>query len=392
MPDRVAWEEALYSPGRVVYFPLKWTFKGTGELIGFIDDTKIIQQINDKLESDDGRRKLIFTYSSRTGGGAKYYQNGIAKPRLDRNIATITATAGLNAEQSFKATFEDYYLVNDLLSADFLIEYQKLTRESFYGFGMSSRLSDESSYSLEQTSIEAVLSHNLLKELEGNLLVGYTLSGTGRGYDNSLPSTKDDETVETLPGIESIASLVKVQIGLDYDSKNRQGNPSGGYEASLKAGLYQEVTDDKFGFYKLSVDARRYLHLFYNRVLVLRMAAEINEAILDQMIPFYYLGELGREETIRGYERGRFRENNMLLASLEYRFPIWHFWDEKGIDMILFTDTGQVSAEILNDNVLNNFRTCFGFGFRLWDWEDGTVAKLQVGWSDESYRIYFGLN
>lgn len=392
MPERTIWEEVAYFPGRVVYFPLKWTLKGFGELVGIIDDTKIIQQLNDKLESDDGRRKLQFTYASRTGGGAKYYQNGIMLSRIDRNIGTLTATAGISKEQLYQATFEDFYFAHDLISADFLLRYQKLTTESFYEFGMDSRFSDESTFTLEQTLAEATLGHDLLPKLRFNTLAGYEVTNIAEGYDSELPSTLDNYTEQILPGIRSVVEMVYTQVELDYDTKDRPGNPKKGYEVSSMAGVYQQVGDDKFGFLKYTLDVRKYLHLFYNRVLVMRVAAEINDPLKNRKVPFYYLSELGREETIRGFERGRFRENDMLLASLVYRYPVWHFWNEKGLDVIIFTDTGQVLPKLQNDVSLDNFETGYGIGFRLWDWKEGLIVRFQVGWSDDGMRIYLGLN
>jgi len=392
IPSHIGWEQVAYFPGKVVYFPMKWMFKGAGELVGYIDDTKIIQRVNDKLESDDGRRKLQFTYASHTGGGAKYYQKGILLSRSDRNIATLLATAGLNREQLVRTSFEDFYFAKDLISAEIIVLYQKLAAESFYGPGMGSKYSDESSFSLEQTSAIATLGHNLRSNLRLEALAGYEMNDIGEGYSSDLPLTLDLYSEDDLPGLESEVEMAYGQIELDYDSKDRPGNPTKGYEVSFKSSAYQQVGDDMFGFLKNSIDARRYLHLFYNRVMVIRTAIEVNNQLKGREIPFYYQSELGREETIRGFERGRFRGKDMILASVEYRYPVWHFWDEKGLDVTLFVDTGKVSADLLDDAGIDNFETGYGFGFRLWDYRDGLFAKLLVGWSKDGMRIYLGWN
>jgi len=392
MPDRTVWEEVAYFPGRIVYFPLKWTFKGLGELIGIIDDTKIIQQINDKLESDDGRRKLQFTYASHTGGGAKYYENGLFLPRLDRNIATVTTTTGINKEQLYQATFEKLYFKNDLFSTDYLIRYQRLTDESFYGLSMDSRYSDETTFTLEQTTLEANCTYELSNSKLLTAVIGYEHTNIAEGYDYDSPSTLDSYTEQTLPGLESIVEMIYTGIELEHDSKDRQGNPTEGYDISLNGAVYQQVGDNEFCFFKYGFDVHRYLHLFYDRVLVVRMSAEINNPLKSRKIPFYYLSEMGLAETIRGFENGRFRDNDMFLTTVEYRYPVWRNWHEKGLDMILFADAGQVSSKMLSYGRIDRFELGYGFGFRLWDWEDGLIAKLQIGWGDQGVRINLGLN
>jgi outer membrane protein assembly factor BamA len=178
---------------------------------------------------------------------------------------------------------------------------------------------------------------------------------------------------------------------LQLDSKDRPGNPTHGFEASFSGGLYQQVNSDDFGYWKYSADLTRYLHLFYDRILVLRVAAQRMDPLEGRSIPFYDLSELGRKETIRGFSRGRFRDRDMILASAEYRYPIWRNWDEYGIDFLLFADAGQVSPDLFEEASWENFQMGLGFGMRLWD-QDGLALKLEAGWSAEEWRIYFVLN
>ena len=80
-----------------------------------------------------------------------------------------------------------------------------------------------------------------------------------------------------------------------------------------------QTDDDLYGYWKQTIDLTHHLHLFYDRVLVTRIAAERTQAIDNREIPFYRLCELGRKESIRGFTRGRFRDLDMLMGSIEYR-------------------------------------------------------------------------
>jgi len=385
MRDRAIWEEIAYFPGRVVYFPLKYSLKGLGASIGYIDDTKLIPKIQDFLTSDDGRRGVEPTYSARTGGGFQFYQKGLSGSGSDRNIFGLTLTAGLYQRQRYQCTLEEIKLAHGFISSNFLLLYHRLTTESFFGIG------GESSFTQEQTSAEVSLGANLPSNLTITTLMGYEYTDIAGGHAPDLPSTTDEYAEEALPGVEQQVDMIHLQFALKKDSKNRPGNPTHGYEILLSGGLYQQPGDDQFGFAKYAADVTGVLHLFYDRVLVLRMAGEITDSFDRRKIPFYYLSELGRRETIRGFERGRFRDRDMLLASVEYRYPIWTGRAESGVDFLLFADTGQVSPDLIRKAAMSKFQTGFGFGFRLWD-KEGLIAKFEAAKSVDGWRFYFVLN
>ena len=118
----------------------------------------------------------------------------------------------------------------------------------------------------------------------------------------------------------------------------------------------------------------------------MRIATELTEPFSDKQIPFYYLSELGRHETIRGFGRGRFRANDMILASLEYRYPIW-----RRIDATFFVDTGKVSNNLADEFNTDNLEVTFGAGLRLFN-RNGLILKTEFGRSDDGVRYYFSLN
>ena len=387
--SRAIWEEIAYLPGRIVYFPLKCLLKGVSISVGYIDDTKIIPKMRDFLTSDDGRRGVEPTYSARTGGGVQFYQKGLFGTPSDRNMLKLALTAGLRGRQRYQCTLEDIQFAHGLVSSDVLLRYRKLTTESFFGLGPDARFKDETTFTQEQMSAEVSLGADLPSNVTIKALVGYDYTDIEDGRNRTLPSITDQYTEASLPSIEEQVDMIHVQLALTKDSKNRPGNPTRGYEVSLSGGWHQQLGDDRFGFTKYAVDMAKYLHLVYDRVLVLRMAGEITDPSENRKIPFYYLSELGRRETIRGFKRGRFRDRDMLLASVEYRYPI-RKTSTNGIDFLFFADAGQVSPDLMREASMNAFQTGFGFGLRVWD-EGGVVAKLEAAKSVDGWRFYFVL-
>ena len=214
--------------------------------------------------------------------------------------------------------------------------------------------------------------------------------GVIAGLDlNDILDSKDEDNPAIaegdLPGLTEQVEMGRLQIVISRDSRDRPANPSRGSEASLIAGLFQDFDDD-FRFWQLSADLRYYLHLFYNRILSLRLAGELNRPLSDREIPFYYLSELGRQETIRGFSRGRFRDRDMILASVEYHYPVWRM-----VNAVLFIDVGQVANDVFNDLSRDHFEFGYGGGVQVWGRGRLTTAFF-VGKSQDELRFYFNLN
>ncbi|MBT3233502.1 MAG: BamA/TamA family outer membrane protein [Calditrichaeota bacterium] len=389
LPERHTWEKIADIPGRILFFPLKYAFKGIGISIGYVDHTKIVPKINDFLESDDGRREGKPTYNVRTGFGGIYKENGVLISDLDRNNLTFTATVGPHAVQLYQAEFEELQIWQRYKS-DFFLRYWNLVDEQYYGLGNGTLKSAETEFALEQTTFKA--------NVGTDLQYGITAVGVfGFEYTNIANSAEltDHETVDLIdaqaPGVHDLVMMYNLGFKLSHDSKDMPGNPTRGYEADFSAGFYNQYDDDRFSFFKYSVDAKTYINLFYKRILALRVAAEVTNPISGKEIPFYYMSSLGRTETIRGFERGRYRDRDMLVATAEYRWPVWRKWEENGIDAFLFVDSGQVMSSLYSTSRLDGFKTGYGFGFRLWS-EEGLMGYIQAGWSEETFRFYVGVN
>ena len=188
--------------------------------------------------------------------------------------------------------------------------------------------------------------------------------------------------------------MLRLQVQIEHDSRNHLGSPSAGWQATFQGGVFTESGGNEHGFGQVSADVTRYIHLFYGRTLVLRGACQVLEPFGDRHIPFYYLSELGRRESIRGFVRGRFRDEDMVLGSLEYRFPILkrprEMWELPNVDALLFVDAGRVSQNVFSDN-FDDMHVGIGGGLAVFT-SKGRFIQFQIGKSKDGYRLYFVLN
>jgi len=268
-----------------------------------------------------------------------------------------------------------------------------LPTERFYGIGNDSQKENESNFSHLQIMAEAFLGTYLGQSTKSGLVFGLARNIISEGKRSGVISTTDlrPDVKEKIPGLDEKINYLLVQFNLVHDSRNRLGNPSAGWEIDLQGGLYRGTGNAEYGFWKASADFRKYQHLFYDRVLVLRIAAEITEPKEDLQIPFYYLSELGRRETIRGFRRGRFRDEDLILSSLEYRYPVMirdNF--ELGVDALLFVDAGQVASDIFRQFSMKEFHVGFGGGLRIYS-KNGRIFQILAGKSSDGLRFYIGL-
>ncbi len=369
---RETWEKIVDFPTEVIYFPFHIAFGAAKLTIAFIADKKILARTKDLVTSDDGRRGLRAKYSNSIGGGPKFFQKGLISPE---SKLTTSATIGLRKQHQFRVKMQRVNMFDGFISSDYILRYRKLTEESYFGMGPDSEKENESKFSHGQATAEATFR----MKLAGRILLDTVL-----GFD--INKISDSTIEEELAGLDEEVKIGRFQVGVRYDFENTPGNPSNVSEALLAAGLFQNFGDGNFSFWRASANMTYCFHLFYGRVIALLMRAQMTEPFSGQSIPFYHLSEIGREDSIRGFATSRFRDRDMLSASLEYRYPIW-----RRVDTVLFVDVGQVAHDIFSDVSQDDLSFGYGIGFRLHN-DEGLVSSFMIGKSKDGFRFYLDLD
>ena len=370
-------------PGKVIFFPFDLIFSGMHYCIVKVDETKIIPKTQDFLVSEDGRREVVPTYVSRIGAGIKYYQREIFNPE---SRLAILAMFGVHQRQRYGIALERVALSDLFYNSNYRALYEKLTTESFYGIGPDSKKEDETNYTHEFFGADVSLGIDLFYRLNLRGYAGFHLNNILPGRESDESSTTDLYDEETLPGLGTNVNLFTIMFSFLSNSTNRPGNPSRGSEIEVGGSYFQQVNDDTYRFFRSTADVRHYVHLFYNRVLVIRAAAELTDPLRGKSVPFYYLSELSEDISFRGFERGRFRDFDLILGSLEYRYPI-----SNNFESILFTDAGQVASDIFQNYNASNWEVTWGIGLRYVSMK-GSVSKIELARSKDGYLFKLTLN
>jgi hypothetical protein len=153
-------------------------------------------------------------------------------------------------------------------------------------------------------------------------------------------------------------------------------HPNGGGLITAAFGYGSDFDNIKYMRYQIEI--QRFFRLFAkDRTLAFRGQIRRVDPLNDSgVVPYYKQEMLGSNDTLRGYERGSFREHGALLFSVEYRYPIWDYWHA-----FLFLDEGQVYRK--NDQILlDRFEYAAGIGisFRI---AFMYLGQLQIAHTEE---------
>ncbi len=381
------WETIVNIPGRLVFSPVQITCMGREEIVEEVDESKIVQRVIEYL-SQYKPRGFSGQYSSRYGGGLLFYHK--IPPYIDESQFDVSAQLGSRGRKRYRMRLKELQPFGKRFSTDIILYYQFLSDESFFGTGNDSKYSDESKFAHKQTTVEASFKAFISKQTMFEARFGIdrnNIENARTEQDENLPYTTALYNEAQLPGLKKESNIARIKFALTSNSINKSARPSAGGFLSVDGGIFNDFNNDEFGFWKLSGSYKHYIHLFYDRTISLRVAAATVEEFSGKNIPFFYLSELGTEETIRGFTRGRFYEKDMLLGTVEYNYPVWRDL----IDAGLFVDAGEVSPNIFKEFSFNDLHFGYGGFFNIWG-KDKLQAQIMVGRSRDRTRYYFGWN
>ncbi len=276
------------------------------------------------------------------------------------------------------------HLAGDRVRADFYARHSDAISIDYYGSGPNSRKGDRSNYRQEDTSFDGRVSwrpdrrHTSIGFYSGLLGVN-----VGPGTSGDSPSTEKLFNPSQAPGVNQQTNFFRYGPYVEYNNLDKPGDPhrGGNYEARLI--FYDDADVNRYAFRRFDGWTEHYIPFFNEkRVIALHASTSLSWTKPGQVVPFYLQPTLGDSHDLRGYARFRFRDNNSLALSSEYRWEVM-----PGFDMALFADAGRVFEKPGNLS-LNNLRYSGGFGFRF-KTRDAVVMRIDTGFSREGFSLWF---
>jgi len=181
----------------------------------------------------------------------------------------------------------------------------------FYGIGPNASTDSEEDFTSRFADTAVQAEHRVTR----NWRVGVR----GRFWSEDITEVAEDGLLDTMPiaGREG-SSSVGVGLVTTWDSRDRVFFARRGSFVEMYATVHPQLAGTDAGFSRGVVDARQYMALGSDHVLALQGYAEA----VSGRAPMSLLPKLGGMQRMRGYREGRYRDNVLLTAQAEWRFPI----------------------------------------------------------------------
>jgi len=298
----------------------------------------------------------------------------------------IRAYYSTNEYQAYRLQYYAPNLLSGHRGITFRAEYNKKTRESFYGLGQLSAESDEVNYAKEETFVDGGALWVLAQRLTLSVTGGYRATNIFDGDDQDEVHKIDSiQSLLQLPAAEFRATrLLTASATLTNDDRDSEGRTTRGGFRSATAEYYHGVgRTDGVNFWRVGIDLRQYLELFRYRVIAVRLAAQqVDVTDGHSIVPFYLKSGLGGYETLRAYRTHRLVDNDFILAQLEYRWPVLDL-----VDAFLFFDEGHVFSDMYEEFNFRDWKYSTGGGLRVVG-TDNITATLMLAAGAEGPRYY----
>jgi hypothetical protein len=382
---REPWEYVVSAPGWLVGAPFILTTRLITASYRFVDRLETLERILSYLfVVRDTTVVVMPAYDDETGAGISFRKLGLFSAGSELELS---GTYGTRNRHGVEIEFQDYRPFAPALFLDIGVDYEYIPDRSFFGIGPDNSLDDETNFG--RASIASVL----LGKVAPGRFVQTSLGATFdkyfifRGQDDDEPVTRDVFTEEQLPGLDGGGLFLGPAAGIVFDLRGNPWRPGSGVMVNLNGALTWEITGESLSHWITGADIRLYLEApwFRDRVLVLRSAYESVHGLGDGNVPFFLLRKFDGEGTVRGYTAGRFRDNEMLLLSAEYRYLVWEKVRAK-LDAVAFVDAGQVQEDMFSDADLDDFHVAAGGGFRIYN-DEMFLGSFLLAFGEDEFSI-----
>ena len=206
-----------------------------------------------------------------------------------------------------------------------------------------------------------------------------------QGYHMLVKSKKDGLTQSYFKKHQKEGFISGIGLRLSYDSTDDSFFPTTGSFAEAVYQYHPFWLGSQYGFSRVSIDGRTFV-----RIPIPKFESVLGFQLLYEGVhgnaPLSFLPTIGDMDMMRGYTGDRFRDNYMISAQTEWRFPI--YWRFGGA---LFFAAGRVMHNF-TDFIFEDIKYGGGFGIRVRLAKTKKInMRFDMGFTPEGYKFYFNL-
>ncbi len=265
-------------------------------------------------------------------------------------------------------------------------EYDYKPNRRYYGIGNNTLESNLSYYRLETAGVQGALLLGASPLRQLRLGGGYSSMSPNRGY-NATPLLQDVFATGTTPFEHRATKELWYGVAADLALLDDDRHPSRGLHGKVDVRRAAGVRAGDPDFDQWRAEGRAYLPVFAKRrVIALRavFAGIEPRGGATTSLPFYRLSQSVGASKFAGYTTDRFRDRQLLLARVEYRWDIL-----RQLSALALYELGEV-APSLGAFRLRDAHRSIGGGLRL-GLSDETALRIEVAKSVEGLNAMLAL-
>jgi outer membrane protein assembly factor BamA len=312
--------------------------------------------------------------------GLEFRKERVGGGLLDIRVATLLS---IKRYQKYDFQISLPRLLNQRLFLDFSATHRNYPQEDFFGLGPRSRKQDRSNFRMEDTSFIGTVGVRWQRWFSTGFRGGIITTNTGPGTDGLYPSIERVFTTANTPGLEIQPDFYQFGAFAQVDYRDEPGNPRSGGNYVLAWNYFGDRNKSLYAFRRHEAEIQQYIPFFNRRrVIAFRARTSLTDTSPGHGVPFYMQQTLGGSEDLRGFREFRFRDRNLVVYNLEYRWEVF-----SGMDMALFGDAGKVFPD-RSDFSLSNLEGAYGIGLRF-NQAKAVFLRIDIGRSREGTRFFF---
>ena len=249
--------------------------------------------------------------------------------------------------------------------------------EFYYGVGPGTEQSNEELVEYNFFGVENRVLKQLIPGFFSGLEFRYYTRFNYKLVENGL---LESTTVAGYNGSE-VAGLGPLFV---IDKRDNIANSYKGYYLLVSSFFHGQILGGEFRYNNYRIDYRKYWK--FNPNLEHILAFQFLGNFVEGRAPFHNLSLMGGSSLMRGYYRGRFRDNHFIGSQIEYRMPVW--WR---FGLVGFAGMGNV-ANSVGDFRLSRMKPSYGGGLRiLIDETERLNMRLDFGFGDDTSGFYLNV-
>ncbi|MFQ5678595.1 MAG: BamA/TamA family outer membrane protein [Gemmatimonadota bacterium] len=267
--------------------------------------------------------------------------------------------------------------------------FRRYAEPHFWGIGPDTDPDGETDYRWDQAFV-AGGSRLRAGPVAWSGAVAWEENTVHRGFDRSSPDLQDVADPDTLFGLGEETRYVRVGGSLALDLTRLHALQRRGLLVEAGGTGFFGVGGTDSDFLRWNGELATYLPLNDRQQLAIRGLAELNRSQSGRGIPFTHLASLGGSHKLRGFDRDRFRDRDLLAVSSEWRYEVWREkLNRARTEGFLFLDWGTV-AERLDKLDGSDLRSSWGFGMRaIMEGQLALLWYLALGGEETQFRVKF---